>query len=117
MGFEVFARPRSHDGRRTTHVTVGKNGDMLYVSKKAHVKVGEPEYVNLLFDPSTRRAALEPTTSANGKGYRVAKSGKPGGGAVGARLFIRHYQIAPGRYDAEITDDGLLVFSVGEKKG
>lgn len=85
------------------------NGDGLYPNWQARQLLGQPSHICYFFDPETRKAAIKPADADDSNSYPLR-----GKGNISARRFVGHYSIQPGRLCPAWSEDGMLVFDVGE---
>ena len=103
-GFEIFKPPRS------PHIVLTKSGQLV-LNIGAFELLGKPRHVLYLFDREKRLAAIRVTNAEDPDAYKITRS-TAGTGLSSFVGFAREHKIAPGRYPAEMSADGLI-FEVG----
>jgi hypothetical protein len=97
------------------YVTLNPKG-IFKMNRVAYQRMGEPEAVNVLFDPANSRIGLKPTSRAGRNAYATAPRGPHGGRIVRAYRIITEYALdLPSTvrfYDAEIDPDGILILDL-----
>ena len=97
------------------YVTLNPKG-IFKMNRVAYQRMGEPEAVNVLFDPPNSRIGLKPASRAGRNAYALAPRGHHGGRIVRAYRIITEYALdLPSTvrfYDAEIDHDGILVLDL-----
>ncbi len=119
MSFELFDS-RDRDQRPTRpaggpSVTVTDNR-LLLVNRAATEAVGDPARVLLFFDRDRRLAGIRKADDGDPRSYSATPRSNGKQVSVAASRFVRHHEIADGKYPAEM-EDGMLVFGVGPAKG
>ena len=118
MSFELFdSRGRDGTPPRAAggpSVTVTDNR-LLLVNRTATEALGEPRRVLLYFDRDGRRAAIE-ASDEDPRSYSATPRSNGKQVSVAASRFVRHHEIADGRYPAEM-EGGMLIFEVGPAEG
>ena len=111
MPFEVFDK-RAATAVKTPMVTVQKGG-MFSLNQAAYKAAGEPEAVELLYDPENRMVGFRPTDPTRPRAFFVRPQGKNSATyTVAGRAFTQHYEIDTSkalRYAAIMQDDTLVV--------
>lgn len=91
MGFEEFDRTKAAYGRKP-NVTIQPRG-LISINQSAYRKMGEPEYVVLMFDREERLVGIKGTSDTE-KGYRVRVATRPGSPAViSGSAFLNYYDL------------------------
>jgi hypothetical protein len=119
VSFELFDS-RGRSGKPTVpagapSVTVTDNR-LLLVNRTATEALGEPARVLLFFDRDGRLAGIRKADDGDPRSYSATPRSNGKQVSVAASRFVRHHEIADGKYPAEM-EDGMLVFGVGPAKG
>ena len=114
MGYEVFKKSQAVMGRRP-NVTVAARG-LISINPSAYRLMGEPEYVDLLFDRDRNLVAIRPSDDEE-NGHKVRQAARSGSPAVvSGTAFMRYYGIdAPvsRRWEPKV-EEGMLVIDLNE---
>ena len=118
MGFEVFQKS-SAPLSRVPAVTIQKNG-LFSLNRAAHGLIGEPDFVELLWDAKQRVIGLRPAKEDNPNAFPVrAQSSKTDKGPVlvAGTLFTRHYDIPTHQSRRWVVraDDGILCIDLKQE--
>ncbi len=110
--FEVFTR-RMIPMTKQPAVTIQKRG-LISLNKSAQVALGEPEAVELLFDPVERIVGIRGVDPTVGHAYPLRAQGGHSDGTylVAGTAFTRYYDIdttISKRWPVQIEDGLLLV--------
>lgn len=93
MAFEVYT-PRGERAEKSLIVSLSKNS--LVLNKIARTKLGEPEFIELAYDPETSIIRIKPTED----GVSVKKT------KVFARGFFKTFDItAKGKFKATYNEE------------
>ena len=82
------------------------------LNRNARQLIGNPGYVELLFDPHRRRIGLRPVGADHPRGRKLIGGSRNGYASVGARKFCQYYGITLGetrRYTPKVVDGVLVV--------
>ena len=115
--FEVFSR-RGTVRANDLWVTMQRHGT-LSLNIAAFAALGEPEAVELLFDPQAHVIGLRAAVLSCPDAYRVRRQSSGSGFIVSGRAFTRHYKIPTDqarRYKASMND-GVLIVSQSDSGG
>jgi len=112
VGFEVFQKSSAPVSKVPT-VTVQRRG-IMSMNRASHRLIGEPEFVELLWDAERQVIGLRPTDSSNPNAYPVRSqgSGDKGPLLVAGTMFTRYYDINTDesrRWVPEVEDGVLCV--------
>ncbi len=92
MGFEVFDKSKAAYGR-APKVSVQPRG-MISINQSAYRKMGNPEFVILMYDPAAGIVGIQGTDDEN-RGFRVRLASRSGSPAVlSASAFFNYYDLA-----------------------
>jgi hypothetical protein len=115
--FEVFTK-RMVPMTRQPFVTIQKRGT-LSLNKAAQAALGEPEAVELLFDPVERILGLRPVDPKTQHAYPLRSQGgkEIGPYIVAGTAFTKYYNIdtSVSRRWVGVMEDGILTVNVKEE--
>jgi hypothetical protein len=116
MAFEVFDK-RTSGITKSPFVTIQKGG-YFSLNKAAVHAMGDPEAVELLFDPSENLIGFRPVPSTNPRSFPVRLMGQNASTyMISGGAFTRHYDIdstESRRYGVEMKDGILILDLKGE---
>lgn len=113
--FEVFTR-RSAPVVKEPMVTIQKKG-MFSLNRASYEALGEPEAVELLYDPTERIIGLRPTDPSTLNAYPVRTMGNAATRLIAGTAFTRFYEIPTAvarRFSAEMHEN---ILTIDLKKG
>lgn len=109
--FEVFRSKGARTSGPTDTLTIGKRGQ-LAIGRDAYGQLGEPEAVELLYDPDTKHIGLRPVEPGSDTAYAV-RGGAHTSYTVSGTAFLKYYKIpfdgTAVRRHAEVRDGVLCV--------
>lgn len=109
--FEVFRSKGARARGSTNTLTIGKRGQ-LAIGRDAYHQLGEPEAVELLYDPDTKHIGLRSVDPSSDTAYAV-RGGDKITYTLSGTAFLRHYGIPFGetavRRHAKMIDDILCI--------
>jgi hypothetical protein len=109
--FEVFTG-RFRAGSNSIRVSLNKRGDFL-LNRKAYIALGNPTFVQLLYEHQTGAIGLKGISSAAKFSYPVRRNGNSKSSyQVTARAFCDNYGIQRGNlvvFNSAMMEDGILV--------
>lgn len=110
MPFETFTRQRRQD--RQPYITIQKKG-VISLNKASHDALGNPESVELLYDPEARLIALRKVDSSVEHAYQVrAPVENHATWLISGGAFVAYYEIdtsASVRRAARLDGDLLII--------
>jgi hypothetical protein len=109
--FEVFKRQILAPSDDPA-VTIQKRG-VITVNKAAHLALGEPHWIELLYDPAERLVGFRsaPPDASHAYAFQSTREGK-GPFVASCAAFIKHYNINTDRtrrWPARMHDDILVI--------
>jgi hypothetical protein len=117
MQWETFDK-RSAAASKSPFVTIQKNNGPISLNKAAHDLMGNPETVELMFEPSQKLIGFKPVSSKSPKAFPVRPQGKNAATLmVAGQAFTKHYDIdtrVARRYPVEMRDGVLVLDLNGE---
>ena len=115
MPFEKFTRDSARTDVGAKWLSVQGNGS-ISISYAALKQIGLPEHVFLLYDPESKRIAVQVASSDSKDSYPARPQGRgtneKGARVVSASAFFRHIGVDPeraaGRYDPEFEEEMVI---------
>ena len=96
-------------------VTMNPKGRIV-LGRKVYKQLGEPGWVKLLFDKTSRRIGIQPTVEGERNAYRVSRDGPSAPMIVRAFRLMMEFDVRLEETvqfdDAEINGDGILVLDL-----
>jgi hypothetical protein len=109
--FEVFTG-RFRAGSNSIRVSLNKRGDFL-LNRKAYIALGNPTFVQLLYEHQTGAIGLKGISGATKFSYPVRRNGNSKSSyQITAQAFCDNYGIARGElvvFSSAVMEDGILV--------
>jgi len=116
MPFEVFDK-RAATASKYPMVSILKQGSFT-LNRAAYKLLGEPQMVELLFDPDEKLIGFREVPASNPRAYPVRPQGQNAATfMVAGQAFTKYYDIDTStarRYSVEIKDDILVLDLKGE---
>jgi hypothetical protein len=110
MGFEKFGKSKAVLGR-TPNVTIQARG-IISINKAAYVRIGSPEFVDLLYDEDEELIGIRPAEDPK-DGHRVRVAGQQGASAVVSGTAFTNYYGIPNkeslRWEPSFDGDMLVI--------
>lgn len=118
VGFEVFQKSSAPVSKVPT-VTVQKRG-LLSLNRAAHQLVGEPEFVELLWDAERRVIGIRPTHAESPNAYPArpqSRDSMKGPILIAGSVFTRYYDIDTSESRRWVVDleDGVLCIDLNRE--
>ena len=113
MPFEVFDK-RAATATKAPMATIQKRG-MFSINRAAFHAMGEPESVELLYDPTEKLIGFRPVASTSPRGFPVRPQGNNDSTyMIAGRAFTQNYGLdteTARRYAVEVQD-GILILDL-----
>lgn len=110
--FEVFTGRFKPASSKTMRVTLNKRG-VFSLNSATYTALGEPRYVELLYDRTSRAIGLRPTEETTKHAYPVRAQKNAKSYLVGAMAFYQAYDLDVGEglmvFDPTMEDDVLIL--------
>lgn len=116
MPFEVFDK-RAATASKNPMISIQKQGSFS-LNRAAHKLMGEPETVELLFDPEEKLIGFREVAANSPRAYPVRPQGKNAATfMIAGQAFTKYYDIDTStarRYSVEMQDGILILDLKGE---
>jgi len=114
MSFEKFNKSRRSALGKEVNIAIYESGAKAHIGGELWKEIGEPEYLELLFDESRGIAAFQSSGDTNNS-YSVKTYSQTATREIAPSAFIKKYNIKEGTYDAKVQDD-MIIFEVDRKE-
>ncbi len=110
-GFEVFTRYKSRSVK-DMQVTIQRDGTAISFNRAAYQALGNPEGVQLLYNPEKRLMGVVPVDLRKVPGTRVNRQGASDSYYIAGKAFVHEYEIDTSvarRYQATLENNMLVI--------